>query len=1001
MIALQKLADAVKRRQLVVVTGTGVTSALTDGAPTSSWLGLLEHGVNHVIQSDDRRGKLMQAKLDLFLDDPRVDDLLSLATDIRSELKRATHDRYGRWLTATIGALEPKTNAVADAISDLGVPIFTTNYDDVLEQALGRSSATWKEPALMRDIAMNSSNAVGHLHGIYRDPDSVIFNDVDYHRIINDAKAQAVQNAAFSMRNFLFIGFGNGLDDPNFEPMVSRFADDHQTAAYSHFKLCKAEDVQPGSELDAIVDVSYGEHHGELAGFLRSIAPEVIRVGHVDRRAKGEERLLRQVRENSTLWRENEVLDEKKFEDLVIPPIFLPEPHDQYATNSVVEAESRQVEPINMGSLVANSKVLVVSGGENSGVTTALSWVLHQAVRERPGTHGILLRKAYGAGPKPITKAVQSIYSDWGVPKGEGQEDLVLGVDNLKYEASARFDRAISDIAQNDAMMKIIGVQQTDTVEVVRELAEKGVHDVDVVYLGRFSDAQAAEIARRVAPGRESRFVSTVMVIIRDKHLPRTPFTITLLMELLNSGKTLKNQDSEIAVLDEYLNLLLFADFLRVTSAPRMSLRNKRVVIELIARKLVEAREDKAPYGDVVGWISELFEELGWSYEVDVVLEDLKQRRVLTSGPGNMVRFQRGIYLELLAGIAAKSNPEFRKLIFASPLELASIVRMYAAMTRSDLEVLDVVESELARINIQPPSGTIFSSVRKRVAPEALLRESAVPDVDDEQTEPADDVVDRAPERTVYYDGSDDSDRPTFLAARIEDLPPARVAMLVVDLASRVLRDSDEIRDQERKQQYLGKLLEAWVMFMDLYQAELFALPNLDDTMRRIFDKTGLPEKRFENFKQSVLRMVPSYITYSGLSYCLSSPTLDRLLIKFEAHGGGLGEWAALLRTLTLFASGSISWVDTLDDFSDAAVRSWFSATFFARFAEYAFVTDGRLSDTQRSRIRQYLRDIIDARYDFSSVGQRNSAMNNFEADLRRARLQEERRPKRALTVLN
>ena len=137
------------------------------------------------------------------------------------------------------------------------------------------------------------------------------------------------------------------------------------------------------------------------------------------------------------------------------------------------------------------------------------------------------------------------------------------------------------------------------------------------------------------------------------------------------------------------------------------------------------------------------------------------------------------------------------------------------------------------------------------------------------------------------------------------------------------------------------------------------------------------------------------------MSSCLSSPTLDRLLIKFEAHGGGLGDWAALLRTLTLFASGSISWVDTLDDYSDAAVRSWFSATFFARFAEYAFVTDARLSDTQRSRIRQYLRDIIDARYDFSSVGQRNSAMNNFEADLRRARLQEERRPKRALTVLN
>ncbi|NII52079.1 SIR2 family protein [Frigoribacterium endophyticum] len=1000
MTALQKLAEAVQRRQLIIVTGTGVTSSLTANAATSSWLGLLEHGVVHVEDVDPRRGRLMRDKLELFLDDPRVDDLLSLASDIRTELKRAVHDRYGRWLSATVGELRPSQSAVADALGSLGAPLFTTNYDDVLEQALGRGSATWKEPAMMREIAMHNSTAVGHLHGLWNDPDSVIFNDVDYHRIVNNSPAQAIQDAAFGMRHFLFVGFGSGLDDPNFEPLVKRFADVHQTAAFSHFRLCRTDEVRPGSDLDVIADVAYGQHHDNLAGFLTSLAPESISVQHVDRRVKGQERLLRQVRENSTLWREKEVLDEKRFEELVVPPIFLPEPHDQYATNTVIEAESKQIKPVDMGEIVSKGKVLIIAGGESSGVSTALSWAVNEAVRVRPGTHGVLLRKAFGSGPHPITKDVQNIYADWGVPKSEGQEQLVLAVDNLLFESSSRFDRTIADIAQNAAEFKVLGVSQSDTVEVAKALAEEGIDDVDVVYLGRFSDAEAGEIARRVAPGRETRFVTTVMVIIRDKHLPRTPFTITLLMELLNSGKTLKNQDSEMSVLDEYLNLLLFGDFPRVTSSPRMSLRNKRVVIEYLARKLVEAREDKAPYGEVAGWVAELFDEVGWSYEVDVVLEDLKQRRVLSTGPGNTIRFQRSIYLELLAGIAAKGNEEFKKLIFSSPLELASIVRMYAAMARSDTDVLDVVERELDRISVQRPTGSILSSVRKRDAPESLLREP-VPLEADDQPAPLEDVVDRAPEQTVYYDRSDDSDRPTFLAARIEDLPPARVAMLVVDLASRVLRDSDEIRDQAHKQRYLGRLLEAWVMFLELYQAELTALPKLDEAVRPIFDKLDLPDKEFVPFMHSLLRVVPSYITYSGLSYCLSSPTLDRLLTQFSAESVPLGEWAALLRTLTLYSGGSIAWVDSLDELSETAVRSWFSASFLAGLARYAYVTDDRLHEEQRAKIRQYLRRVIGARYSFSSVSQRNSAMNNFEADLRSARLREERRPRRSLRVIH
>ncbi|MFP3513855.1 hypothetical protein SB775_30620, partial [Peribacillus sp. SIMBA_075] len=80
---------------------------------------------------------------------------------------------------------------------------------------------------------------------------------------------------------------------------------------------------------------------------------------------------------------------------------------------------------------------------------------------------------------------------------------------------------------------------------------------------------------------------------------------------------------------------------------------------------------------------------------------------------------------------------------------------------------------------------------------------------------------------------------------------------------------------------------------------------------------------------------------------------------------------------------------------------SWFSASFIATFARYDYIVDDRLQDEQRSKIRAYLREVISARYKFASIDQKNTAMNNFEADLRSARLREERRPTRAIGVLS
>ncbi|WP_104170593.1 SIR2 family protein [Cryobacterium sp. M23] len=1000
MQAIEKLREALGRGDVVVVAGTGVSAGISNNSPAGTWLGLLADGISHVEKKHENRGALLRLRVENYLEDPRVSDLTNIASELRQELNEGDHDRFPRWLSSAIGELPVEDKSIPDALAALGAPLFTTNYDTLLEQSTGRASATWSQPDTMRKIANYEVDAIGHLHGIWSDASSVIFTADDYRRIVSDSAAQTVQTSAFTMKTFLFVGFGSGTEDPNFKSMINDFARAFPGTHNAHFRLCRASEMREESTLDAVVDISYGESHEELPGFLHGLKVDKEIAPSIDARSRSLEHLENRIRDNSALWRDTETLDDKSIRDLIVTPIFLPEPHDQYATNSVLESERNRVDPVDIAEHIESSDVIVVAGEENSGVSTALAWILHEAMTANSALHAITVDEPLVAGPRPISKTVERIYRDWNInPAGETEiARCVLGVDNLRFETSERFQRAIRDLSQNASKLKVIGVRQHDALEIVNALKAHGVANVSLVYLGRFSNSEAQELARRVAPGDEQRVVQAVMIVIREKHLPRNPFTITLLIELIRNGSNLKEEDSEIAVLDQYLNLLLIGEFIRERSRSALTLRNKRFVLVALARKLVEAREDKATATEFIGWVSELFADLGWPHDAWDCISDLIKRRVLSRGPENTIRFQRSAYLELMAGIAAQEDDEFRKLVFSAPLQLASIVRTYAAMSRNDAAVLELMERQIELITVAPPSGAIFGNIRRLEAPQDLFKDSGGAAEDQAEAQP--DAVERGGISRSYYDDTDDSDRPAFLTARIEDLSPARIAMLVVDLASRVLRDTDESRDQQLKARVLRKLLVAWVGFVDLYESELKDAPDIDDVIREVHKKDDATDDEFKSFKAAVLRVLPCFVTLSGIQYCLSSPSLVPLLGSVQMSGMENAHFGGLIRTLALYASDSTAWVDSLSTLEPRAVKSWFSAGFLSSVARYAYISDVRLTDDEREKIRQYLRQVIGERYDFSGIDHRNRVMNSFEDKLRKARLGETRRPQRSLNIL-
>jgi len=93
-----------------------------------------------------------------------------------------------------------------------------------------------------------------------------------------DPHAQAVQRYLAFARTLIFIGYGDGLDDPNFGHLLD-WVRQNLPAGFHHFRLCRNGDeeaLRAKHQLDErILVVSYGEHYEDLGTFLHTLVDPV------------------------------------------------------------------------------------------------------------------------------------------------------------------------------------------------------------------------------------------------------------------------------------------------------------------------------------------------------------------------------------------------------------------------------------------------------------------------------------------------------------------------------------------------------------------------------------------------------------------------------------------------------------------------------------------------------------------------------------------------------
>ena len=275
-LAELKFAIANQREQVLVLVGAGVSCA-TDDNPCARWVGLLEHGLEYLrarrLKDDGWFSKTIP-----LLASPTAQDLVQAATRIEKGLRESHPGEIGKWLSEAIGGLTLKDRVVIDALLSWGTRLATTNYDNLLEDASGTPPVIWSQGGIAHQVLSGERRGILHLHGHYLSPDSIVFGAESYEDISRNEAIQNQLRSIFTRDRVVFVGWGSGIDDPNFGNLLHFLRRALRETFPRHFVLVRDSEMDLFKETFAglpITRVSYGNDYRDLGPFLNLMVDSV------------------------------------------------------------------------------------------------------------------------------------------------------------------------------------------------------------------------------------------------------------------------------------------------------------------------------------------------------------------------------------------------------------------------------------------------------------------------------------------------------------------------------------------------------------------------------------------------------------------------------------------------------------------------------------------------------------------------------------------------------
>jgi hypothetical protein len=272
---------------LTPFVGTGATIAVLPDDPYARWDGLLEGGIRRCKELGQSTiwAESTAARL------PPGDFITYLAVADEISRRLAGFGEWDDWIERTVGRITFPRSAMHSAICKLSRIVLTTNYDLLLEEASNHEMLHWKQYKEVRKGTLidETRHIIIHLHGVAKNPETVILSSWQYQKLLSNVTAQFWQSVLLS-RRLLFIGCGSGLHDPNIGPALEfvQFVaspppkarlgdepDEQEDKPDESYILVRGRDLKTALREFSntnIIPVAYGPNYSDLELFLTDLA---------------------------------------------------------------------------------------------------------------------------------------------------------------------------------------------------------------------------------------------------------------------------------------------------------------------------------------------------------------------------------------------------------------------------------------------------------------------------------------------------------------------------------------------------------------------------------------------------------------------------------------------------------------------------------------------------------------------------------------------------------
>jgi hypothetical protein len=876
-------------------------------------------------------------------------------------------------------------------------PLLTTNYDGLLEEVLRRPTVTWLDREGMREIFRSDSDAIGHLHGFWKSLESVVLTEADYSRVLSDEPSQALETAHYTSKSFLYVGYGDGLADPNFTHLLAWHRKLFPESRNDHFRLCRSADfdrLRTEHSRDDIRVIPYGDDYSDLPAFLSQLRPaeksskKNASLGR-DAVAYAREAIVEQIRAETVIGDSVDNIDDRELSEITVRPVLLPMPHEQFVNARSMEGGVRP-ERINPDSVHKQDKILIVAGEELSGVTTALRWIVANAAMHRTRTAPIFVdARNCNVSQRPLDRQVKREAYQHGLIAGRTDElsEYTLAIDNVKPQTTKDYANLISDVLANNAPFIVVGCREGDEGQLVEDL-KNTLKPIEIAYLGKLGRGEVQEFARILAPTRPATICDIVMKVVHTERLPRTPFTIALLVVLLSQGASTNTiNNSETAVLEQYTNLLLGRSGPFLDPRHDLDPQNREVVLAELAKRFVRERRGASTEAEAILYISEYFLSRDWAESANTALDSFRRMRLLRV-EANTVQFQQTSYLHLFAAKAAVRDDEFLNEMLADPLYFAPIIRHYAALVRNSELVVSRMQNLLSEWKPQPSVGQFYGEVEARQV--AAAAEDTLEDEDRDADSGETAETEESSEETQFdghdYDDSSDADRVPFPLDDPASWPEQTRLATTLELASRVLRDSDDLSNLEVKSDLFRLVVSRWGYLAEVLERDK-AFDELSVEISEALVKGGLVrEAEFEQFSEYFALSLTGFTLYSSLLSTLASRKLIRTYERVrDASDTQEDPYSSIM--LALFATNvrTPGWSKDLLAFAAKHGSRWSTNQFMAMIVRVAWAYD-LMPEHEAADVRQFLKQAFQSRLSFPDERTRKIRVKEFEQRLLKQR---------------